>query len=83
MLILDEPTRGIDVGAKYEIYQVMNEMVGQGKSVILISSDMPEILGMCDRTYIMNEGCVVGELEGNEIAQVNIMNAIMQNSKVG
>lgn len=83
VLILDEPTRGIDVGAKYEIYQVMNEMVGQGKSVILISSDMPEILGMCDRTYIMNEGCVVGELEGNEIAQVNIMNAIMQNSKVG
>ena len=58
-------------------------MVAQGKSVILISSDMPEILGMCDRTYIMNEGFVVGELEGNEIAQVNIMNAIMQNSKVG
>ena len=58
-------------------------MVDQGKSVILISSDMPEILGMCDRTYIMNEGYVVGELEGNEIAQVNIMNAIMQNSKVG
>jgi len=58
-------------------------MVAQGKSVILISSDMPEILGMCDRTYIMNEGYVVGELEGNEIAQVNIMNAIMQNSKVG
>ena len=83
MLILDEPTRGIDVGAKYEIYQVINEMVAQGKSVILISSDMPEILGMCDRTYIMNEGYVVGELEGNEIAQVNIMNAIMQNSKVG
>ena len=81
--ILDEPTRGIDVGAKYEIYQVINEMVAQGKSVILISSDMPEILGMCDRTYIMNEGYVVGELEGNEIAQVNIMNAIMQNSKVG
>lgn len=83
VLILDEPTRGIDVGAKYEIYQVINEMVAQGKSVILISSDMPEILGMCDRTYIMNEGYVVGELEGNEIAQVNIMNAIMQNSKVG
>lgn len=83
VLILDEPTRGIDVGAKYEIYQVINEMVGQGKSVILISSDMPEILGMCDRTYIMNEGYVVGELEGTEIAQVNIMNAIMQNKKVG
>lgn len=83
VLILDEPTRGIDVGAKYEIYQVINEMVAQGKSVILISSDMPEILGMCDRTYIMNEGYVVGELEGNEIVQVNIMNAIMQNKKVG
>ena len=74
---------GSDVLILDEIYQVINEMVAQGKSVILISSDMPEILGMCDRTYIMNEGYVVGELEGNEIAQVNIMNAIMQNSKVG
>lgn len=77
ILILDEPTRGIDVGAKYEIYQVINEMVAQGKSVVFISSDMPEILGMCDRVYIMNEGYVVGELEGDDITQVNIMSDIM------
>ncbi len=56
ILILDEPTRGIDVGAKYDIYCLINQMVEQGKSVIMISSEMPEILGMCDRIYIMNEG---------------------------
>ncbi len=78
ILILDEPTRGIDVGAKYEIYQVINDLVKQNKSVIFISSDMPEILGMCDRVYVMNEGGVVGELIGDEILQVNIMNCIMK-----
>jgi putative multiple sugar transport system ATP-binding protein len=79
LMILDEPTRGIDVGAKYEIYQVINDMVEKGKSVIFISSDMPEILGMCDRVYVMNEGRIVGELEGNEITQMNIMSLIMRN----
>lgn len=78
IVILDEPTRGIDVGAKYEIYQMINEMVAEGKSVIFISSDMLEILGMCDRVYVMNEGKIVGELEGERITQVNIMNCIMQ-----
>lgn len=78
IIILDEPTRGIDVGAKYEIYQMINEMVAEGKSVIFISSDMSEILGMCDRVYVMNEGKIVGELEEEEITQVNIMNCIMQ-----
>ena len=61
-LILDEPTRGIDVGAKYEIYCIINQLVAEGKSVIMISSELPEILGMCDRIYIMNEGKMVGEL---------------------
>lgn len=81
ILILDEATRGIDVGAKYEIYQLVNEMVAAGKSVIFISSDMPEILGMCDRVYVINEGAVAGELVGEEITQVNIMSAIMSEQK--
>ena len=56
MLILDEPTRGIDVGAKYEIYTIINDLAAQGKGVIVISSEMPELLGICDRIYVMNEG---------------------------
>ena len=69
ILILDEPTRGIDVGAKYEIYCIINKMIADGKSVIMISSEMPEILGMCDRIYIMNEGKMVGEMQGSEATQ--------------
>lgn len=65
-LILDEPTRGINVGAKYEIYCIINQLVAKGKSVIMISSELPEILGMCDRIYIMNEGKMVGELAGSD-----------------
>ena len=78
VLILDEPTRGIDVGAKYEIYCIMNQLVAEGKSVIMISSDMPEILGMCDRIYIMNEGKIVGELDGKEATQEIIMSHIIK-----
>ena len=62
ILILDEPTRGIDVGAKYDIYCLINKMVEDGKSVIMISSEMPELLGMCDRIYVMSEGRLAGEL---------------------
>lgn len=82
ILILDEPTRGIDVGAKYEIYQIINQLATNGKTVIFISSDMPEILGMCDRVYVMNEGEIVGELEGSDITQVNIMRAIMHKEAI-
>ncbi|MFT4145071.1 MAG: sugar ABC transporter ATP-binding protein [Mobilitalea sp.] len=78
VLILDEPTRGIDVGAKYEIYSVINELTANGKTIILISSELPEILGMSDRVYVMNEGRIVGELNAEEASQVNIMNCIMQ-----
>ena len=78
VLILDEPTRGIDVGAKYEIYCIMNQLVAEGKSVIMISSEMPEILGMCDRIYIMNEGKIVGELDGKEATQEIIMSHIIK-----
>lgn len=62
ILILDEPTRGIDVGAKYDIYCLINQMVSEGKSVIMISSEMPELLGMCDRIYVMNEGRLLAEM---------------------
>lgn len=78
VLILDEPTRGIDVGAKYEIYCIMNDLVKAGKSVIMISSEMPEILGMCDRIYVMNEGRMVAELDGKEATQEIIMSHIIK-----
>ena len=81
VLILDEPTRGIDVGAKYEIYCIMNDLVAQGKSVIMISSEMPELLGMCDRIYVMNEGCMVAEMPAAEATQEKIMAAILQSDK--
>jgi putative multiple sugar transport system ATP-binding protein len=78
ILILDEPTRGIDVGAKYEIYTFINELVAQNKSVLMISSEMPEILGMCDRIYVMNEGRIVAELDGKEATQEKIMSGILR-----
>lgn len=81
VLILDEPTRGIDVGAKYEIYCIMNDMVKKGKSVVMISSELPELLGMCDRIYVMNEGNMVGEFNRNEVTQEKIMSAILKGGK--
>ncbi|MDR6291975.1 MULTISPECIES: multiple monosaccharide ABC transporter ATP-binding protein [unclassified Inquilinus] len=78
VLILDEPTRGIDVGAKYEIYTIINQLVAAGKGVIMISSEMPELLGMCDRIYVMNEGRLVAEMPAKEASQENIMRAIMR-----
>ena len=81
VLILDEPTRGIDVGAKYEIYCIMNDLVAQGKSVIMISSEMPEILGMCDRVYVMNEGRIVAEMDIADASQEKIMAAILKSEK--
>lgn len=81
VLFLDEPTRGIDVGAKYEIYSIINELAEEGKSIIMISSELPEILGMCDRIYVMNEGRIVGELSRKEASQENIMHCIMQSNR--
>ncbi len=77
MLILDEPTRGIDVGAKYEIYTLINALADQGKGVLMISSEMPELLGMCDRIYVMNEGAMVGELAAADASQERIMRMIL------
>ena len=63
ILILDEPTRGIDVGAKYEIYTIINKLVAQGMSIMIISSELPEILGMCDRVYVISEGVQTAEFD--------------------
>ncbi|HWT74666.1 MAG TPA: multiple monosaccharide ABC transporter ATP-binding protein [Mobilitalea sp.] len=81
IMILDEPTRGIDVGAKYEIYCIINQLVKEGKSILMISSELPELLGMCDRIYIMNEGKMVGEVAKEEATQELIMGQILKTSK--
>lgn len=81
VLILDEPTRGIDVGAKYEIYTIINKLAEEGKAIIIISSEMPEILGMCDRIYVMNEGRIVGELDHKNASQESIMKCIMKSNR--
>ena len=73
LLILDEPTRGIDVGAKYEIYTIINDLISKGLSIIMISSELPEILGMCDRIYVMAEGKMTGVLSSEEANQEIIM----------
>ncbi len=78
VLILDEPTRGIDVGAKYEIYGIINELSAAGKAILMISSEMPELLGMCDRICVMNEGVFVGEFPAAEASQERIMSLIVR-----
>jgi putative multiple sugar transport system ATP-binding protein len=78
VLILDEPTRGIDVGAKFEIYGIINGLADEGKAIIMISSEMPELLGMCDRIYVMNEGAFVGELMAADASQELIMSMIVR-----
>ncbi|MFA9466355.1 MAG: multiple monosaccharide ABC transporter ATP-binding protein [Velocimicrobium sp.] len=81
VLILDEPTRGIDVGAKYEIYCIINDLVAEGKSVVMISSELPEVLGMSDRIYVMNEGKITGELLKEEATQEKVMAHILKAEK--
>ena len=83
ILILDEPTRGIDVGAKYEIYCIINQLAAEGKSVIMISSELPEVLGMSDRIYVLNEGRMVGEFDRAEATQEKIMAVILRSSANG
>jgi putative multiple sugar transport system ATP-binding protein len=82
ILILDEPTRGIDVGAKYEIYTIINRLASEGKAIILISSELPEILGVCDRIYVMRDGKVVGEMPASEASQEKVMTYIMTQQEV-
>ena len=78
VLILDEPTRGIDVGAKYEIYMIINSLAAQGKAVIVISSELPELIGMCDRIYTLNEGRLTGEVAREDAAQETLMRYMMK-----
>jgi putative multiple sugar transport system ATP-binding protein len=78
ILILDEPTRGIDIGAKYEIYLIINELAASGRGVVVISSEMPELLGICDRICVMNDGAFVGEFLAAEATQEKIMRSIMR-----
>ena len=73
ILILDEPTRGIDVGAKYEIYKMIHVLAGQGMAVILVSSELPELLGMADRIYTISEGRITGEISRGEADQEILM----------
>ena len=82
ILILDEPTRGIDVGAKYEIYTIINQLASEGKAIILISSELPEILGVCDRIYVMRDGKIVGEMPAKEASQEIVMKHIMFDQEV-
>ena len=81
VLILDEPTRGIDVGAKYEIYCIINDLVAAGKSVIMISSELPEVIGMSDRIYVMNAARIVDEMKASEATQEKIMASIIRSGK--
>ena len=81
VLLLDEPTRGIDVGAKYEIYTIINELASQGKAVLIISSEMPELLGMCDRIFVVNDGQIAGCLDRRTATQETIMKVIMTHQK--
>ena len=73
ILIFDEPTRGIDVGAKSEIYQLMRRLIEEGKSIIMISSEMPELIGMSDRILVMHEGRITGQLDSTEVTQEKIL----------
>ena len=78
ILIMDEPTRGIDVGAKYEIYQIMIELAKQGKGIIMISSEMPELIGVSNRILVMCNGHITGEVQGEEATQERIMSYATQ-----
>ena len=81
VLILDEPTRGIDVGAKFEIYTLMADLAAEGKCIVMISSEMPELLGLCDRIYVMNEGRFVAEFDAADASQEKIMRSIVKTGK--
>ena len=73
MLILDEPTRGIDVGAKYEIYTIINQLADEGKAILVISSELPELLGICDRIYALSAGRITGEVARADATQERLM----------
>jgi ribose transport system ATP-binding protein len=78
VLFFDEPTRGVDVGAKIEIYKIINEIVAEGYGVVMVSSEIPEIIGMCDRVAVMRNGRVTGELNRNELTEINLIKYSME-----
>jgi putative multiple sugar transport system ATP-binding protein len=78
VLILDEPTRGIDVGAKYEIYTIINDLAAQGKAIVVISSELPELLGLCDRIFVLNAGRLTGQVTRAEASQEALMRLMMK-----
>jgi ribose transport system ATP-binding protein len=80
VLILDEPTRGVDVGAKVDIYRLIREMAARGLGILVISSELLEVLGLCDRVVVMREGRNVGELSGAALTEENIMKLAVGNS---
>ena len=73
VLIVDEPTHGIDIGAKYEIYEILKALAAEGKGIIMISSELPELIGLCDRIVVIKRGTVAGELSGEDRTEENIM----------
>lgn len=77
IIILDEPTRGVDVGAKAEIYRIIDDLAKKGLGVVVVSSELPEIVGLCDRVYVMHEGTVAGHLTGSDISEENIVEYVM------
>ena len=77
VLLLDEPTRGIDVGAKYEIYQLIIDLASRGKTVLMVSSEMPELLGVCDRILVMSGGRLAGEVDLNQKSDMDVQEKIM------
>ena len=75
--ILDEPTRGVDVGAKIEIYNIINKLAEEGVAIIMISSEMPEIIGMCDRVIVMRQGMITGEVDKESLSEQELINYSM------
>ena len=82
VLILDEPTRGVDVGAKSEIYRIINDLASQGVAIVVISSELPEVIGICDRVVVMREGVITGECQGDDINQERIMTLATHAAKI-
>jgi putative multiple sugar transport system ATP-binding protein len=81
VLILDEPTRGIDVGAKYEIYSIINGLADEGKAVLVISSELPELIGLCDRIYTLAAGRITGEVSREQATQERLMQHMTRNQE--
>ena len=81
ILILDEPTRGVDVGAKYEIYGLINDLASQGKAIVVISSELTELLGICDRIYTISEGRITGQRDRKDATQENLMHLMTAEGK--